>query len=116
MGRVPGGYKKLRREELSKNAFGAVDMRTLEPAESDVIGTLGVNYSQALTSTTTLTDKLLVESGASDTLVTNALALAVKISTKLALSVGYGIQDNTKPPAGLKKLDSLETVNLVYAF
>ncbi len=110
------GYKKLRPEELSKNAFGAVDMRTLEPAESDAIGTLGVNYSQALTSTTTLTDKLLVESGASDTLVTNALALAVKISTKLALSVGYGIQDNTKPPAGLKKLDSLETVNLVYAF
>jgi putative salt-induced outer membrane protein YdiY len=30
--------------------------------------------------------------------------------------VGYTLQDNTKPPAGLKKLDSLETVNLVYAF
>jgi len=30
--------------------------------------------------------------------------------------VGYNIQDNTKPPASLKKLDTLETVNLVYSF
>jgi putative salt-induced outer membrane protein YdiY len=72
--------------------------------------------SQALSSTTTITDKLLVESGSSDTLITNALALAVKISNKLALSVGYSVQDNTKPPGGLKKLDTLETVNLVYSF
>ena len=54
--------------------------------------------------------------GSSDTLVTNALAVAVKVSTKLALSVGYALQDNTKPPAGLKRVDSLETVNLVYSF
>jgi len=40
----------------------------------------------------------------------------VKISTKLALSVGYTVQDNTKPPAGLKRVDTLETVNLVYSF
>jgi putative salt-induced outer membrane protein YdiY len=49
-------------------------------------------------------------------LITNALAVAVKVSTKLALSVGYTVQDNTKPPAGLKRTDTLETVNLVYAF
>jgi putative salt-induced outer membrane protein YdiY len=48
--------------------------------------------------------------------VINALAVAVKISTKLALSVGYALQDNTKPPAGLKRVDSLETLNLVYSF
>jgi putative salt-induced outer membrane protein YdiY len=90
--------------------------RTLEPAEGSAVGTFAATYSQALSSTTTLSDKLLVESGSTDTLITNALALAVKISTKLALSVGYNIQDNTKPPANLKKLDTLETVNLVYSF
>ena len=63
-----------------------------------------------------MSDKLLVESGSNDTLVTNTLALAVKISTKLALSVGYNVQNNSNPPAGLKKLDSLETLNLVYSF
>jgi len=69
-----------------------------------------------LSGSTTLSDKLLVESGSNDTLVTNTLALAVKISTKLALSVGYNVQNNSNPPAGLKKLDSLETLNLVYSF
>jgi putative salt-induced outer membrane protein YdiY len=38
------------------------------------------------------------------------------VSTKLALSLAYTLQDNTKPPAGLKKTDTLETINLVYAF
>lgn len=111
------GYRRLRAEALLKDpASGAVIGRTPGPAEGSAVGTIGVNYSQALTNTTTLTDKLLVESGSSDTLITNALAVAVKISTKLALSVGYAIQDNTKPPSGLKKLDTLETINLVYAF
>ena len=47
---------------------------------------------------------------------TNTLALTVKMSTKLALSLGYNLQDNTSPPPGLKKVDTLETVNLVYSF
>lgn len=110
------GYRRLRQEELTLGPSGAVATRTLEPAEGSAVGTFAVAYSQALSGTTTLSDKLLVESGSTDTLVTNALALAVKISTKLALSVGYNIQDNTKPPSNLKKLDTLETVNLVYSF
>ena len=57
-----------------------------------------------------------METGSSDTLFTDALALAVKMSDKLALSLGYGLQNTSKPPAGLKKLDRTETINLVYAF
>ena len=110
------GYKELRPEELTKAADGAVIGRQLEAREGEAIGTLGVNYSQSLTATTTLTDKLLVESGSQDTLVTNTLALAVKVSAKLALSVGYALQDNTTPPAGLQKLARLETLNLVYSY
>ncbi len=111
------GYQVVRPEDITKDpASGAVIGRTLEPSQSGVMGTVGVNYSQALTNTTTLSDKLLVNVASADTLVTNSLALAVKMSTKLALSLGYAIQDNTKPPAGLKKLDTLTTLNLVYAF
>ena len=110
------GYRELRPEELTKDATGAVTSRTLQPGEGSVVFTFGANYFQQLTSTTALTDKLLVESGSNDTLVTNTLALAVKVSGKLALSLGYNIQNNSNPPPGLKKLDSLETVNLVYSF
>ena len=110
------GYQVLRPEDITKDAAGEVISRMLQPSENSVIGTLGVNYSQALTKTTTLSDILLVNSGSINTLATNTLALTVKMSTKLALSLGYNVQDNTSPPAGLKKVDTLETVNLVYSF
>jgi len=109
------GYQVLRPENIDK-PNGVVLGRTLLPSESGIAETAAVNYSQALSSTTTLTDKLAVTASSADTLVTNALAVAVTVSTKLALSVGYALQDNTKPPAGLKRIDTLETVNLVYSF
>ncbi len=111
------GFTKLRPEALSTDpASGAVVARTLEPGKSGAALTAGVNYSQALTDTTALSDKLLVAYSSFDTLVTNTIALNVKVSTKLALSLGYNIQDNSAPPPGTKKLNTLTTVNLVYAF
>ncbi len=113
---VGAGYRSLRPEEIIKNSSGAVIARILEPRGSGAIGTAGVDFSQTLSSTTTLTDKLDVEAGSLNTLLTNALALTVKMTTRLALSIGYSLEDNSKPPAGLKKLDSIETVNLVFGF
>jgi putative salt-induced outer membrane protein len=115
-GQVGVGYRKSQPEELTKDAEGAVISRTLEPSTSDAILTAGLDFSQVITSTTNLTNKFLMETGSSDTLYTDALALTIKMSGKLALSVGYSVQDNTNPPAGLKKLDTVETVNLVYSF
>jgi putative salt-induced outer membrane protein len=109
------GYREERPEELIKLDTGQ-DIRTLQSRNNDAIFTAGLDYSQALTKTTTLSNKLLVETGSDDTLITNALALTVKMSTRLALSLGYSLQDNTKPPAGLKKIDSVETANVVFAF
>jgi putative salt-induced outer membrane protein len=115
-GQVGVGYRKSQPEELTKDAEGAVISRTLEPSTSDAILTAGLDFSQVITSTTNLTNKFLMETGSSDTLYSDALALTVKMSGKLALSLGYSVQDNTNPPAGLKKLDTVETVNLVYSF
>lgn len=111
-----GGYRRSRPELLAKDDSGAVISRTPLDATGEGIVTAGLDYTQALTATTSVSDKLLVESGSSNTLVTNALALTVKMSDRLALSVGYNLQNNSKPPAGLKKLDSTETINLVFGF
>jgi putative salt-induced outer membrane protein len=110
------GYGELRPEELIKDDTGAVVTRNLLPKEDSVIGTFGVDYSQKFTQTTALSDKLQVEYGSINTLATNTLALGVKMTDKLAMSVGYMVQYNTSPPAGLKKQDTNETINLVYAF
>jgi putative salt-induced outer membrane protein len=90
--------------------------RTPLDATGNAIGTVGVDFSHSFTKTTVLTNKFLMEAGSDNTLLHNELALTVKMSDKLALSVGYTVIDNTKPPAPLKKLDTLTSVNLVFGF
>jgi putative salt-induced outer membrane protein len=110
------GYRRLRPETIDKDATGAVIARTPLEATGEAIATAGVDFSHAFTKTTVFTNKFLTEAGSSNTLLRDDLALTVKMSDKLALSVGYGIKDNTKPPAPLKKLDTVASVNLVFGF
>lgn len=110
------GYRRARPQTLTRDAAGSVISRLVGPSDGEAVATAGLEYSQALTSTTTLSDKLLVESGSSNTLFTNTLALTVSMSERFALSLGYNVQNNSDPPPGLKKLDTSQTVNLVFSF
>jgi putative salt-induced outer membrane protein len=110
------GYRRLRPEIIDKDATGVVISRTPLDASGEAIATAGLDFSHAFTKTTVFTNKFLVEAGSSNTLLRDDLALTVKMSDKLAMSLGYGIKDNTKPPAPLKKLDTVASVNLVFGF
>ncbi len=110
------GYRKLRPELITRNAAGAVTGRTRLASEGDAVLTAGLDLDHAFTATTSLSNRFLVEAGSGNTLFTDSLALAVKMSDKLALSLGVNVQHNTQPPAGLKHRDVVETINLVYAF
>jgi putative salt-induced outer membrane protein len=110
------GYRRLRPETIDKDATGAVIARTPLDATGEAIATIGVDFSQVVTKTTNFTNKFLTEAGSNNILLHDELALTVKMSDKLALSVGYGITDNTKPPPPLKKLDTVASVNLVFGF
>jgi len=110
------GYRRLRPEIIDKDDTGAVISRTPLDATGEAIATAGVDFTQTVTKTTIFTNKFLMEAGSDNTLLHDELALTVKMSDKLALSVGYGITDNTKPPAPLKKLDTVASVNLVFGF
>jgi putative salt-induced outer membrane protein len=110
------GYRSSRPETILKDPAGAVISRTPLDVENEAIFTAGVDYLHAFNKSTALTNKFLVEAGSSNTMLHDEIALTVKMSTKLALSVGYAITDNTKPPAPLKQIDTVATVNLVFAF
>jgi putative salt-induced outer membrane protein len=110
------GYRSLRPELLIKNDAGAVIERILQPTQTEVVGTAGIDYSQQLNASTKLLDKLGVESGSSNTSIRNDLTLEVKMNSKLSLAAGLSVLENTKPPAGLKRTDTITTLNLVYAF
>jgi len=62
----------------------------------DAVGTAGLDYSQQVTKTTKLTNKLLVQSGVND------FAVAVNMTRTLVLSVGYGVRYNSALPTGTK--------------
>jgi putative salt-induced outer membrane protein len=115
-GELGAGYRESRPELITKDATGAVIARELLDTTHDAVFTAGLDYSHILTSTTTLTNKLYFEYGSSNTLTTDALALTVKMSEALALSVGVNVTHNSSPPIGLKNTDTVETVNLVFAF
>jgi putative salt-induced outer membrane protein len=110
------GYRRLRPEIIAKDDAGAVIGRDFQDAQGDLVGTLGIDYMHAFNKSTALTDKFSAESGNLNTSVNNALALTVKMSTKLALSLGYSVLYNTNPIAPLKRLDQITTVNVQYAF
>lgn len=111
-GQVGVGYRQSR-----------TDSDAIPPHHSagDAIFVAGLNYENQITATTKVLDKLSLESGSDDTLVSNFLGLEVKVSTALALAVGVDARYHTDPPGNAdgttrKKLDTLSTVNLVYSF
>jgi putative salt-induced outer membrane protein len=110
------GYRRSRPEDIFKDPSGLVTERVPHDATGEVIGTAGLDFSHAFNKTTVLTDKFLVEAGSSNTMLHDEIALTVKMTNKLALSVGYGITNNSNPPATIKKLDTVATVNLVFSF
>lgn len=110
------GYQRLRPEQLFKDADGAVTKRVPGDTESGAIASFGANYEHDFNANTKLTDKLLIEAGSANTSVENDLSVQVKMSAKLALAAGWTIQNNSKPPPGLKGEDTSETLSLVYSF
>jgi putative salt-induced outer membrane protein len=93
----------------SKNALSG-------STDGDAIFAGQLAYEHLLTETTRIIDRFVVEAGSSNTFASNELALQVKMSDRLALSFGVGMRHNTDPPIGLKKTDTLTTLNLVVGF
>jgi putative salt-induced outer membrane protein len=110
------GYRRLQTETLIKDDDGRVIARDPGTSTSDGVGTVGLDYSQQITKTTKLVDRLAIQSGGQNTAVANDFSIAVNMTDALALSFGFGVRYNSDPPAGSKSSDELTTINLVYAF
>jgi putative salt-induced outer membrane protein len=102
-GQVGVGYKRLKPALLGRT-------------ESEAILAGELKFEHALTETTKIVDKFVVEVGSSNTFAANDLALQVKMSDKFSLAAGIGVRYTSDPPGGLKTTDTLTTLNLVYGF
>jgi putative salt-induced outer membrane protein len=117
---IGAGFRQIRPEILLTAPSGEVTARYPQDTTRSGIGTFEVDFMHKFSESTTLTDKYYMEAGAGNTMLQNNLQLAVKMTTKLALAIGYQVIDNTNPAPGsvpaLKKVDQLTTVNLQYSF
>jgi putative salt-induced outer membrane protein len=111
---VGAGYRRLRPEILVKDDIGAVISRTEQPEESDAIADAGVGYEHSFNQYTKLIAGATVQSGEKNTLTNVNVMLQVKMTDRLALSAGYKLIDNSTPPPGTGRRDTLTTLGLVW--
>jgi len=111
---VGAGIKRSEEQTLVKNDADEVIDRIEGESATRALFSVGVDFAHALTDTTKILNKLLIESTSSNTFIQNDLALQVSINSSLALSVGYGIRQNSSPPPDSERMDTVTTLNLVY--
>lgn len=113
-GSIGVGYRVLKPELLIKTPAGEVIDRIEGEEDSEPVITLGSGYEHSFNETTKISNKLLVESGSSNTAVQDDISLQVSMTDTLALAVGFGVRYNTDPPPLSEDTDLLTTINLVY--
>jgi putative salt-induced outer membrane protein len=108
------GRRWLQPEILVRDDIGAVISRTELEATSDWIADGGVVFEHNFNTSTKLLAGVTVQAGQDNTLTSASVALQVKMTDRLALSAGYRLVDNSSPPQGSGRRDSLTTLGLVY--
>ncbi len=108
------GYRRLRPEILVKNDIGAVISRTEQPEQSDAIADAGLAFEHDFNQYTKLLAAVTVQAGSQNTLTNASIELQVKMTDRLALSAAYKLIDNSSPPPGSGRRDTLTTLGLVY--
>ena len=103
-GELGAGYRKLE-ERLTGEESNEAILRFL------------LDDSWQIWSTTLWTNRLLVESGSSNTFTQFNTGLAVAMTDKFAVKLGFEARHNTKlPPGDTEDTDTITSVNLVYNF
>jgi putative salt-induced outer membrane protein len=109
------GYKKYRPADLTVDIAGVVT-KERQTVQHEVVARGLVNYKFRLTDNTSFEDTFLTEAGSKNTYLQNDAGLAVSMTKKLALKVGFQVRRNSDVLPGIRKTDTLTTTNLVYNF
>jgi len=83
-------------------------------SEGIVMGDLAYLYN--ISEHAVFKEKLLVESGSSNTYSESETSLKMKINGNLASKIAYTIKNNSTVPAGTQNTDKITSITLVYSF
>lgn len=103
-GEIGAGYRELTETESGDSS-------------SEAILRLLLDDSWQMFRTTKWTNRLLVETGSSNTFTQFNTGLAVSMTDRFALKLGFELRNNTKiPPGDSEHTDTITSANLVYNF
>jgi putative salt-induced outer membrane protein len=112
---VGPGYMRFR-PAVTDVVVGGIDVPQQTTVEGQTVLRGLVNYKFKITDNTSFDDTFLLESGSKDTYMQNDAGVAVSMTKKLSLKVGFQVRHNSTVLPGIKKTDTLATTNLVYSF
>lgn len=102
-GEVGSGYRRAR-EVDARDVIQSAILRGL------------LDFKVSLTDNTELFDRLLIETGSNNTFAQNDLGVSIVMNERFAIKAVVQHRHNTEVLAGIRKTDSLTTLNLVYTF
>ncbi len=109
------GYKRYRPADVDL-LVGGVVVHQQQPVIGEAVARGLINYKYKLTDNTAFENTLLAEAGSKDTYLQNDAGLAVSMTRKMALKVGFQVRHHSDVLPGIKRTDTLTTTNLVYNF
>src|SRR5690606_34524829 len=99
--------------EIGPGYRRARDAETGE-VESGVVARGLLDFKHQLTDNTAIYDTFLVEAGSDNTFAQNEIGIAVAMNEKFALKAALQARHNSEVEPGVRKTDTLTTINLVY--
>ena len=116
------GYQLMKSEKHELKGELGAGYRKLEERESGISSSEAIvrfllDDSWQVFKTTVWTNRLLIEAGSSNTFTQFNTGLAVSMTDKFAVKLGFEARNNTDiPPGDSEHTDTITSVNLVYNF
>ncbi len=114
---VGPGYRRLDKRAYILTSGEPPVATIIDPdARGSIVGRGLISYKHKFNDSTSFENTTLVESGSNNTFLQNDAGLAVSMSDKLALKLGYQVRHNSEINPTKENTDQLITTNLVFKF
>jgi putative salt-induced outer membrane protein len=119
-GEIGAGYRRMEETDRDREVpIPLPEVPVPDKTSSEAIARFLLDDSWQVFKTTLWTNRLLVEAGSSNTFTQFNSGLAVSMTEKFAVKLGFEVRHNTDVPRGIednKNTDTITSVNLVYNF